>query len=91
MQVFQKHSRLRSSWSGRVVYPPAALKAFQAERGQAALPNHELFSFESLSVSLCLCASAADFFAPSANLELSLLASVLATDCWPIARKTELE
>ncbi len=34
--------------------PPAALKAFQAERGQAALPNHELFSFESLSVSLCL-------------------------------------
>src|SRR6266540_3744205 len=39
--------------------------------------------FVLLNHSLCLCASAADFFAPSANLELSLLASVLAIGCWP--------
>jgi hypothetical protein len=34
---------------------PRALNASQAERGQAALPNHELFSLELFSVSLCLC------------------------------------
>ncbi len=40
-------------WEGW--FTPAALGASQAGRGRAALPNHELLSFESLSATPCLC------------------------------------
>jgi len=33
---------------------PRRVEAYQAGRGQAALPNHELLSLESLSATLCL-------------------------------------
>ena len=51
---------------------------------------HGLYTFPTMSsfllnYSLCLCASVAHIFPPSANLELSLRARVLASDCWPIA------
>ena len=40
---------------GKGGLPPPFLNASEAERGQARLPNHEVFCFESLFVTLSLC------------------------------------
>jgi hypothetical protein len=78
-----KESQGREGW-----FTPAVLNASQAERGQAALPNHELLCLESFSVTVSRCGAFA--FSRSAKLELSLIACVLVSDFWPIAIDSEL-